>query len=614
MITPPFASKNNLWNATAAPISQAAIGAPGQFAGVMGGMYSPFATGVSSATNNFSKAFDSYGNNLSGLSGVYGAGLGQFSKSNADAYGAYAPGLAALGAADAGRFGSYMTGLGSMAGVGGGMFGSQSQALSGLGNNVADMYRTYGSGLGTTATAMGNEASQRANAMAMAAAAQQGAMGSIGSSALNAFGGAANNMFGAWAQNQKAYNDTLGTLGSSNQNALSQFGQSRNTALGQTAAAAAQLGSGLGGAYSGLGTGLANAYSNVERGRLGANAVSGMSMDFGGGGGGGGFSASGPGGQIASGSFGGGGGFSGGGFRLGGGGGQSQYDIGQLGGGAAYGGIGSAGANGFASIAQAQANLMSRDIPDDLNRNYTDSVTRLDNQHYSSREMPSQMLNQVLGGLATLGSQAYGNSAMGMNQFYGNMDRSRTNYSPILSGLASGYGAGLGSVQNLADRIDRAAGSASSRLDRFAGMGRSAERAAAAQSDSLANAMAGGFGMTAGANDRFASQLGGQVASAFGSLRDGFGATNQNVLGAIDTLGSRYDDTQRRVGDVFDRTVGNSQWWQAPPRPTASPSQWWRDPTRNGPESGVGSFWQGKWYPDGAVLPRAASQFYADRF
>jgi len=152
------------------------------------------------------------------------------------------------------------------------------------------------------------------------------------------------------------------------------------------------------------------------------------------GGGGGGFSATGPGGQIASGSYGGGGG----------------------GGGVSGGGGFSASApEAYAGLDGLQRNLMAGDISGSLNNNYAQAMRQLADQHSSSRVMPSQMLGQTLSGLLTMGRDAYGQIAGGMNQFYDtqNNPANRAQFGDILRGLNAGYGSTARDINDYAGSL-----------------------------------------------------------------------------------------------------------------------------------------------------------------
>lgn len=305
------------------------------------------------------------------------------------------------------------------AGVYGQNFGNYSQGMAGLGNSMANAYGMYGAGLGNVATARANEASARYGANAMAEAARQAGLANIGSAALGAFGGASNSALAAWAANQQAYNNAAASMHNANQQGMSQYGQSRNQALGQ----------------------LGNAYAGVGRAQAASDALSNFSFggDFGGGGGNS-FRALGPSGEIASGSFGPGHQASlnpagGGGFSFSGSGSRSSGD-----------GMGGA----LSGLGGLQGNLMAGDITGSLDRGADAGRRQLDDQHYSSREMPSQMLGQTLSGLMQLGAPAYGQSARGMDQFYANTQMDERPYQGIMDRLSSGYGSvsgQLGGVQ-----------------------------------------------------------------------------------------------------------------------------------------------------------------------
>jgi hypothetical protein len=103
---------------------------------------------------------------------------------------------------------------------------------------------------------------------------------------------------------------------------------------------------------------------------------------------------------------------------------------------------GGGGGSALEGLAGLRQNLMSRDLPEDMLGEARRGREQLDMQHYSSRNMPSQMLNQTLGGLVGLGNQAYGASGRGMDQFYANQ-RNEASYNPyraLAAQMESGYG------------------------------------------------------------------------------------------------------------------------------------------------------------------------------
>jgi hypothetical protein len=128
----------------------------------------------------------------------------------------------------------------------------------------------------------------------------------------------------------------------------------------------------------------------------------------------GGFSATGPNGQIAFGS----------------------YDGGGMG-----GGFSASAPEAYAGLAGLQQNLMANDISGSLNNNYAQAMQQLGDQHSSSRLMPSRMLGQTLSGLLTMGRDAHGQIAGGMNQFYDTQTdpANRAQFGDTLRGLNEGY-------------------------------------------------------------------------------------------------------------------------------------------------------------------------------
>jgi hypothetical protein len=299
----------------------------------------------------------------------------------------------------------YFAAPGQFAEVLGGNYGNYVGGMAQTGKNYTDAFGAYNMGLGNMATARANERSNMYGANAMAEAARQGALSNIGTAALGAYGSASNGALAAWAANQQAYNRSAADMHTANQQAMGNVGVSRNQALG-----------GLGAAYGGIG-----------RAEIGANALSNLTASgyFGGGGGGGGFSATGPGGPLASGSYGGGGGGGGGGFSLSGSRSSSS------------GGGGSGGA--LAGLGDLRRSVMDPDIPNRIDSASQAGRNQLDAQHYSSRNMPSEMLGQTLQGLMTLGSPAYKASGAGMDQFYQANQFDERPYESMRGDLNRGY-------------------------------------------------------------------------------------------------------------------------------------------------------------------------------
>lgn len=248
------------------------------------------------------------------------------------------------------------------------------------------------------ANAMANAAAHQAHGQKMAAAynapagfanayantygAQAGALGNLATAVANE----RSNMYGANAMAEAARMGALGNIGSAG---LGAYGSAANASMdawarnqqayNQSLASMQMANQNTLGA---LGTGQYQAL-----GRLGgAYGVMGLA----GGGEGGTFSADGRGGPIAEGSFSGAGG---------------------------GGGGGTAGMDSIASY------LMSPGMAGLAQTANTDAMNRLDGQHMSSRDMPSQMLGQSLSGLMTLTDMNSRNIGAGMDQFYGNQQQ-----------------------------------------------------------------------------------------------------------------------------------------------------------------------------------------------
>jgi hypothetical protein len=315
-------------------------------------------------------------------------------------------------------------------------FGTYAQALAGLGQQSASTMNAYGAGMGNIALAQANEGSARYGAMGQMAAANQLANANVGTAALGAYGGMGNAAMAAWAANQQAYNQAAMGMQNSNQRALSDLGMSRNQALG-----------GLGGAYGDIGKALA----------AGA-AISSLNLDmggnFGGGSGGGsGFAASSPGGPIATGSFGSGGqGAAPGGFNA------------RLNRSSENSGAGAQATSGpLGGLASLQGNIMDNSIADSIVNQSRSGWDSLNTQHASSRAMPSMMMNQGLAGIHALSQQPYQQLQRGMQDFYGNSNRTRGNYGQFANLLTQG----MGSQSSIADRLTDAFQGVGARTQRF---------------------------------------------------------------------------------------------------------------------------------------------------
>ena len=241
--------------------------------------------------------------------------------------------------------------------------------------NFSDNYANYAGGLANNTTNQANFYGNLATQSALAQAANSAMISNLGTAALTGYGGAAQGAFDAWKGNQQSYNSSLASMHDANQRGV------------------------------------------TGAGALGARSQLSGSFGGGGGGGGGGFSAEGPNGPIASGSYG-------------------DSPLSGLGG-ASFSGGSSGG-----DSSQAMGNVMSL---------AQSGANRLDSQHNSSRMMPSQMLDQSLAGFTSLGQQAYGQGQRGMDQFYNflNDPNNRPDFNRPLAMLNQGYGTANSQVNDL---------------------------------------------------------------------------------------------------------------------------------------------------------------------
>jgi hypothetical protein len=318
----------------------------------------------------------------------------------------------------ANAFGGYGQGMGQVGMGMGNAIGGHSQAMAGHSGAIANNYNAFAGGNAAIASALANERSTAYGAMSQAEAARQLAAGNIANQALASYGGMGNAAMAAWAQNQSSYNQALQNMFTGNQLATSQLGQSRNQAL-----------SGLGDATSSLGRGLAAAgvIGNVDFG------MGGM------GGGGMGFEATGPGGQVASGSFGGGmggmGGMSGGGSR---------------GPGPEFAGTAD---RSFGMLDSLRGNVMDNTFLDNLENARRDGFDRLDQQHYTSRTMPFDFMQSAFGNIQDLARPGYDATRQGMDQLYGNINANRADFSDFTRALQGGFDTSSQDLRDNAGRI-----------------------------------------------------------------------------------------------------------------------------------------------------------------
>jgi len=505
-ILSPFgpATSNQYAQAAAGPLS-AAFGSIGNFAGAIGNMGSSYMQGLGNQGTAYSNNYGSYAGGLNGANNALAGTMG-----------AYTQGLGSLGQSGAQTFGYLGQGLQGLGNASASAYGAMGQGLGNLGSSYAGAFNGYANALGGVGQAMASDRAGFYNANSTAEAARQVALGNIGTAALGSYGQAANSALGAWAQNQQAYNQALAGLGGSNQNALAQAAASRNQALGA-----------MGQSYSDLG------------GRLGASSVLGnMNLGFNSvGAGSDRFNAAGPNGQIASGTYGGG---DGGGFAA------RVSDTSQL---------ADMGAPAYGGLSRLQDNLMSSDITGSMNANYADSMNRLAAQHYSSRQMPSQMLGQTLSGLLTMGRDAYGQIRGGMNQYYDtqNNPANRADYASLLSGLSQGLQGASDNIGSAQRDLVRGYGDFSSGLS------------------SLQGSLLGGFGTTMSAFPGYARDMRstfdttrGDINANTGRLTDGFGNANANVGSVVGSLGSGFQSGVGALKDLFGESVGKLDLFKSP--------------------------------------------------
>jgi hypothetical protein len=535
---------------------------PASFAGVIGGMHGNQAAALGNVANAYTGNYDAYtrglgqaGANMANAYGSYGNVLGGLGNAAASGYGAMSGAIGGMRNADASAYGAYSNaagqgygnysnalaaGQGASANALSGGYTGYGNTLSNIGGALSNNFGAFSSGLGSLSQSMANERGAMANANAIAESARQGSLGNIGAAALGAYGSAANSALAAWAQNQSSYNKSLADMNLANQGAVSQYGQSRNNALGT----------------------LGSAYGTTAAGSAPAAALGDVSAQFGGMDGGMGgmdFTADVGGDNLASGSFGGGG-------ALGGLTGsvnrtsnpQGAQDI-------AFG--------AFGGIGDTRNSVMDNRVLDDLNAGAMRDGGRLDLQHMTSRNTPFTALDGILSGIRGMGSDAYGESRAGMDQFYGNApagtdfgslvgllqqgagDSSRDINS--LAGRASaGYGDLQRGIQSGADAMQSglASGYGGLRQDLAGGLSTYSDGSADAYGALLGgygglNATLGGVmqGAGMGFNDAMLNQRG-----LAGRMGDGFGEANRGTTSALGELGSSYEAARGDVAGLAD--------------------------------------------------------------
>jgi hypothetical protein len=252
-----------------------------------------------------------------------------------------------------------------------------------------------------------------ANAFSNNYAAQAGALGNMANAAANERG----NMYGAMGMAEAARMGALGNIGSAG---LGAFGSASNAAMDAWARNQQAYNQSLAGMQMANQStlGALGASRNQALGGLGgAIAATGL---MGGGPMGGQFSAGGTGGPLADGAF--------------------------------SGGGGGGGSAALAGLTGLQNNLMSPDILNAAMQGNDSGMNRLDQQHYSSRDMPSNMLGQSLSGLMTLTDMNSRNIGSGMDQFYAaHSQGGGSRLDGMLSSLNSGFGTANQNIQGMWD-------------------------------------------------------------------------------------------------------------------------------------------------------------------
>jgi hypothetical protein len=250
---------------------------------------------------------------------------------------------------------------------------------------------------------------------------QAGALGNMANAAANE----RSNLYGANAMAEAARMGALGNIGSAG---LGAAGSASNAAMDAWARNQQAYNQSLAGMQMAnqntLGT-LGASRNQALGGLGGAIAATGM---MGGGPMGGQFAAGGVGGPVADGSFSGGGGAGG-------------------------------GAAALTGLGDLQNNLMSPDILNAAMQGNDAGMNRLDQQHYSSRDMPSNMLGQSLSGLMTMTDMNSRNIGAGMDQFYGNQQRAGDQAMGALGGMLGSLNDGFNVTnQNIQGMWDNSLG------------------------------------------------------------------------------------------------------------------------------------------------------------
>lgn len=341
------------------------------------------------------------------------AGYGQNAQSNALNLRAYTEAGNAVTDANARLQVGQLGALSGLANSNSAAYVGNAQGNAGIANAYANAASANQAALANVANAQANAAGSARNAAATEAAARSVAAGNMTSAALGAYGGMGNFALSAVSQNAAAYQSALAALGAANQGAL------------------AANSVGLANAYAGQGS--ANQAALAAQGATGAKlslgrqvlgSLAGGSMGGGGGsmGGGGSFAANGPGGLIASGSY-------------GGSGIPAQGGLGQM-----FGALpASSGGSSPAALQAANTDAMNRignaSAASDLRSGYSSGAGDMRAAFTSGQALPQTMLSSAFPNFQSLLSQGLG--AMGSGG--GGGDGGGANFGDVMNDLKSGY-------------------------------------------------------------------------------------------------------------------------------------------------------------------------------
>lgn len=523
-------------------------------------------TGLATADANKYGAYSggigqAYGGYTSGLANLYGT-LGSLASngaaSSANAYGALSGGLSnlgqsraaaaaaednaytglavGLGGANADAYGAYSSALQGLAGAQSnenvGLANSYAGMQTGLANSVANTYGNYAGGLGNIAQSMAAERAANYNSNAMAEAARQASVGNIGSAALGAYGSAAGTALNSWGQAEAAYQNargnigsaymnSMGGLGTANQAAISNIGSTRNQALGS----------------------LGQSYANASQGLAAASAVGDLDLSFqdygtaGSSGAGGEFSAAGPNGLIASGSY--------GGDIVPGSGGMSltasrSADNSKLDG---------VISGTFGGLENTASQLDNQEAYGQLADGLGASYGALGSGFASAVEgmrpdygFLTNTLGTVGGEIRSLAGQGYSEAGSGMDQYYANQPQS-TDYTPLMGLMERGYndasskvgqyGSDAGAFQpseysGYAGQLSSGFADTRGDLSNLAGRGFDSIADGQYSDTDLLGGLLGGYGASLGNINQLTALGASQFADSANAL--GVGLTNANQL------------------------------------------------------------------------------------